>query len=115
MTLKITPLYNNNINPYFVFLDGFYYLHKSTLITMKDLQQNKKENEILIAVSEPELYKNNEIHSFGFKKYSSLLVNQDLVISKISSFKISDKLYNIYQIDIKDYENKKKIEKKFLK
>ena len=96
------PLYNN-INPYFVFLDGIYYLYKSTLLTVKDLQQN--ENEKVIAVSEPECDKNKETYS-SFKTYSSLLNNQDLIISKISSFNISYKLYNIYQINQKDYVNK---------
>ena len=110
LTLKLAPLYNN-INSYFVFLDGIYYMHKSTLITLKDLEQNKNENERIIAVSEPELDNNNIIYSIAFKKYCTLLNNQCLSISKIFSFNISEKFYNIYLISKKDI-NKNKVERK---
>ena len=68
MTLKLTPLFNNS-TLYFILFDGFYFIHKNTIITLQDFEENKNATEKLISVSEPELDKNNEPYSIPFKKY----------------------------------------------
>ena len=107
LNLKLTPLFNNNIL-YYILFDGFYNIHKNTIITLKDLEKNKNSKERLVAVSEPELEKNNEAYSIPFKKYFSWQNSQGFTISKISSFNISEKFYNIYSVENKDKDINKK-------
>ena len=101
LTLKLTPLFNSE-NNHFILFDGLYFLHKNTLITLQDFEQDTNAKEILIAVSEPELEKNNEIFSIPFKKYITWQNSQGYEISKISSFNILIKLYTIYLITKKE-------------
>ena len=107
LNLKLAPLFNNNI-PYYVFFDGFYHIQRNTIITMQDLENNKNSKERLVAVSEPELERNNEAYSIPFKKYFAYQNSQGYIISKISSFNLSQKLYNIYMISKKNNNNSKK-------
>ena len=56
LTLKLTPLFNN-INPYFVLFDGIYNINPYTIITLKDLEENKRnEKERIISVSDPKFF-----------------------------------------------------------
>ena len=69
LTLKLTPLFNND-NNYFILFDGLFYRHKHTIVTMIDYEKNKQAEEKLFAVSEPELEKNSEAYSIPLKKYN---------------------------------------------
>ena len=105
--LKLKPLFNNNI-PYYVLFDGIYHIQRNTIITLQDLEKNKNSKEKLVAVSEPQLEKNNETYSIPFKKYYEWQISKGYIISKISSFNISEKLYNIYIVEKKDKDNNQK-------
>ena len=111
ISLRLTPLFNNN-NNYFIIFDGTYYIYKNTIITLQDFEENLNAKEKLIAVSEPELENNNN-HSISIKKFINLQNNMGLNITKILSFKIAVRIYNIYLIEKRNKEiEKKKIEKK---
>ena len=111
LTLKLVPLFNND-GHHFIIFDGFYNINKNTLITLQDFEENLNPKEKIIGVSEPELEKNNETYSIPFKKYITWQNNLGFEISKISTFNISVKLYNIYIINKKEKDKKyqKKIE-----
>ena len=110
LTLKLTPLFNND-NNYFILFDGLFFLHKHTIVTMIDYEKNKNAEEKLFAVSEPELEKNAEAYSIPLKKYNIWQINQGYVMSKVSSFNISFKLYSIYLLVPRDKEMKNKYDK----
>jgi len=112
LTLKLTPLFNND-NNYFILFDGLFYLHKHTIVTMIDYEKNKQAEEKLFAVSEPELEKNAEAYSIPLKKYNIWQINQGYVMSKVSSFNISFKLYSIYLLIPRDKDLKKKYDKNY--
>ena len=95
LSLKLTPLFSCNSNNFIIF-DGIYLIHKNTLITLQDFEDNIKPKEKIIGVSEPNLESNNDVYSFTLKKYISWLNTQGFTASNISSFKLSYKLYNIY-------------------
>ena len=95
LSLKLTLLFNSD-NYYFIIFDGFYYIHKHTLITLQDLEENVNSIEKLIAVSETELEKNTNLYSISFKKYSQLKNSQGFNLSKVFSINTSMKYYNIY-------------------
>ena len=100
LSLKLTLLFNSD-NYYFILFDGIYYLHKHTLITLQDLEENSNSIEKLIAVSEPELEKNNS-YSISFKKYVQIKNSQGFNVSKIFSINTSMKYYNIYILSKKE-------------
>ena len=114
LDLKLSPLFNNNI-PYYILFDGLYYLHRNTIITLQDSEEKNNLKEKIIAVSDPELENNNEIYSISFKRYVSKLNNEGFIISKISSFNISLKIYNIYMITRKEKQAKRRFDKKISK
>jgi len=95
LSLKLTLLFNSD-NYYFILFDGVYYIHKHTLITLQDLEENTNSIEKLIAVSDPELEKNTNSYSINFKKYSQLKISQGFNLSKVFSINTSMKYYNIY-------------------
>ena len=107
LTLKIAPLFNSN-NPYYILFDGYFYIDKNTVITLKDFEEKKNATEMLIAVSEPELEKNNNIYSIPFKKYTEWQNKQGFIISNVLAFNISVKHYNVYIINSKEKELAKK-------
>ena len=101
LSLKLTPLLNNN-NNYFIIFDGCFSIYKHTLITLQDLEKNINSKEKLFAVSEPELEKNNEIQFLTFNKNNLSLNN--FILSKITTFNISLKYYNIYLVNKREKE-----------
>ena len=106
----MTPLLNNS-NNYFIIFDGSFSIYKHTLITLQDLEKNINSKEKLFAVSEPDLEKNNEIQYLTFNKNNISLHN--FILSKITTFNISLKYYNIYTVNRRDKEtNQKTVEKK---
>ena len=110
LTLKLTPLFNNDYKNFILF-DGLYFLHKKTIITMKDYRKNKNANEKLLSISTPELEKNNETYSLSLKNYTLWLNNQGYIISKLSSFEISYKSFIVYMIIQKNKNVEKNQEK----
>ena len=105
LTLKLAPLFNNN-NNHFIILDGLFSIQKYTIITIQDLEKSKKANEILLAVSDPDLQENINGLSMPIKQYSSMQNKLGYILTKISSFNISSKTYNIYILSKKE-SNKK--------
>ena len=107
LTLKLIPLFNHNIS-YFILFNGFYYIHKNTLITLQDFERNQKAKEILISVSEPELEnsKMKENYSILFKKYISFQKIDGFMFHKIISFNIKEKYFNVYMLTAKEKESK---------
>ena len=101
LSLKLTPLFNNN-NNYFIIFDGCYNIYKHTLITLQDLEKNINSKEKLFAVSGPDLEKNNEIQYLTFNNNNICLNN--FILSKITTFNISLKYYNIYLIHKREKE-----------
>ena len=107
LSLKLTLLFNSD-NSYFILFEGVYYLHKHTLITLQDLEENSNSIEKLIAVSEPELEKYTNSYSISFKKYMQIKNSQGFNISKIFSINISMKYYNIYILNKRKRESLQK-------
>ena len=110
LTLKITPLFNND-NSCFILFDGLFYIHRLTVISIIDYEKNKEAEEKVFAVSDPELEKNNETYSMSLKKYTIWQNNQGYNTSKVSSFNISFKLYNIYMLIPRDKDLKKQLKR----
>jgi len=112
LTLKLSPLFNNN-NNHFIIFDGLFSIQKDTIISFQDFEKSKKSNEILLAVSDPELQENIKGLSFSLKKFSSIQNKLGYMLSKISSFNISSKSYNIYILSKKE-SSKKYVQKNSL-
>ena len=112
LTLKLSPLFNNN-NNHFIIFDGLFSIQKDTIISYQDFEKSKKSNEILLAVSDPELQENIKGLSLPLKKYSSIQNKLGYLLSKISSFNISSKTFNVYILSKKE-SNKKYVQKKSL-
>ena len=109
LTLKLSPLFNNN-NNHFIIFDGLFSIQKDTIISFQDFEKSRKADEIMLAVSDPELQEKIKGLSFPFKKFSSIQNKLGYILSKISSFDISSKTYNIYILSKK--ESNKKYAKK---
>ena len=105
LTLKLAPLFNNN-NNHFIIFDGLFSIQKDTIISFQDFEKSKKVNEILLSASDPELQENIEGSSMPFKKYTSMQNKLGYILSKISSFNISSKTYNIYTLSKKESNQK---------
>ena len=101
LTLRLTLLFSSENNDFILF-DGLYDIHNHTLITIQDFEEDSNAIEKLVAVSEPELEKNNEFFNIPFKKYIILQNNKGFNISKISTFNLSIKQYNIYILTHKE-------------
>ena len=98
LTLKLTPLFNIDYNNYFILFDGLVHVHKNTIITLKDFEESNNPKEILLAVSDPQLEELQEIYSMTFQKYSTWQNNRGFTVTPLTSFHLSNKLYNIYSV-----------------
>ena len=104
ITLKLTPLFNNDINHILLF-DGQFWLQHNTLITIKDFEEdNINIIEKIVGVSSPELESLNETYSMSLKKYIAYQKNKGVILSKTLTFNISYKIYNIYILMNKERE-----------
>ena len=106
LTLKLSPLFNDDYNNYFILFDGIFSLHKNTIISLKDLEEGNSAKEKVLAVSEPELEKTPDLYSMQFNKYIAYQNNKGLNVSLISKFNLSTKLYSIYAIIPREREGK---------
>ena len=113
LTLKLTPLFNNE-NNHFILLDGLYFFQKHIVLTHQDFDENPNAKEEILGFSEPKLEKGTEKSSMSFKKYMNYQNNQGFEISKVLSFNKTAKYYNVYHIAKKEKEfMNKKAQKKF--
>ena len=74
LTLKLAPLFNNN-NNHFIIFDGIFSIHKDTIISFQDFEKSKKSNEVLLAVSDPELQENIKGHPCNLKNILQCKIN----------------------------------------
>ena len=98
LTLELTPFYNN-YNSHFIIFNGTYFLNQRTIISVLDLTHRNEQNEIVLGFSNPNLENIVESNPISSKKYiswQSILGNK---LTKIISFKIIMKLYNIYKLE----------------
>ena len=106
-TLKLSILYSSDYN-YFILFDGQYYLHSQTIITLQDSESKSIHKEKLVGVSEPSLDNSFHSSSVNFKKLIIWHNDQGFNITKLSSFNIINKIYNIYQISKKEKNKNEK-------
>ena len=106
-TLKLSILYSSD-NNYFILFDGQYYLHSQTIITLQDSESKSIHKEKLVGVSEPSLDNSFHSSSVNFKKLIIWHNGQGFNITKLSSFNIINKIYNIYQISKKEKNKNEK-------
>ena len=105
LTLHLTVLFNNESNLY-LFFDGFYNIDKNILITLTDIEDDINPKENLIFISN-QLEKNKAKKLFN--NYITKKNNFGFIISKIATFNLSLKLYNIYNISKQEIDSSKKI------
>ena len=104
LTLHLTLV--NNENNFYIFFDGFYNMDKNILITLTDIEDDVNPKERLIFISNHlEKDKANEL----FKNYMTKKNNFNFIVSKIASFNLSMKLYNIYNISKQEIVSNKNI------
>ena len=111
VTLRLTPLFNSDYN-YFILLDGVNLIHKHTVITMIDQEQNHFTEENVFSISEPRLELHTEIQPIPLRKYKKWLYDQDLTLSTVFCFNIYSKVYYIYMVLSKNKDVKKKTDNK---
>ena len=110
VTLKLTPLFNTE-NNYFILLDGVNFVHKHTIITMVDHEQNYFAEETIFSISEPRLEFETEVVPISLKKYKKWLYDQGFITSKVFSFNIYSKIYYIYMVLSRNKDFKRKMDK----
>ena len=110
VTLKLTLLFNSDYN-YFILLDGLCYIHKHTIITMVDHEQNHFAEETIFSISEPKLDLETEVLPISLKIYKKWLYDLGYTTSKVFSFNIYSKVYYVYMVIIKKRGINKKSER----
>ena len=110
VTLKLTLLFNSDYN-YFILLDGLCYIHKHTIITMVDHEQNHFAEETIFSISEPKLDLETEVLPISLKIYKKWLYDLGYTTSKVFSFNIYSKVYYVYMVIIIKRGINKKIER----
>ena len=110
VTLKLTPLFNTD-NNYFILLDGVNYIHKHSVITLVDQEQNHFAEENIFSISEPRLELETEIFPITLKRYKKWLYDQGFTLSKVFSFNIYSKFYYIYMVLSRNKDFKRKVDK----
>ena len=110
VTLKLTPLFNTD-NNFFILLDGVNYIHKHTIITMIDREQNHFAEENIFSVSEPKLELETDVFPISLKNYKKWLYDQGFTTTKIFSFNIYSKMYYIYMVLSRNKDFKKRMDK----
>ena len=115
LTLRLTALFNNE-NNHFILFNGTYVFNKSTIISVIDLSHKTELDERILGVSDPNLESPSDAN-ITLKKYIIWQSSLGFKLTKLFSYKISIKLYNIYVLDekIEGKLKKKESEKKFNK
>jgi hypothetical protein len=105
LTLHLTVLFNNE-NNFFIFFDGFYNIDKNILITLTDLEDEINPKEKIIFISN---HLEKDKAKTLFKNYMAKKNNYGFIVSKISTFNLCIKQYNIYNISKQEISTNKKI------
>ena len=108
LTLKLTPLFNNDYNSCYILLNGSFKLNINTIITLQDIKDQLDKDQKIISVSRPELEYPPEIYSITFQKYIFLIEKKNYKLSKIFDFVLGNKIISIYSIFQKDKDAYKK-------
>ena len=108
LTLNLKVLFNDDNNLY-IFFDGYYKINRNILISAIDLEENINAKEKILFSYNKEMKNYNNINLVSFKRY--IIQQEDLgfIISKIITINVSDKLYNIYNINKKERESELKM------
>ena len=101
LTLKLMPLFSTDFH-HFIIFDGFFDIKKYTFITLQDFEEYLSPKEKIIGVSEPNMEENNETYSMPINQYISMQNSEGFEVTKISTFNISIKSYNIYVLNKKE-------------
>ena len=84
--------------------------NKNTIISEIDLSHKTEIDEKILGVSGSNIeYVKEGTSSITLKKYIALQSHQGYKLSKLFSYQISIRLYNIYQLDIKRQKKEKKM------
>jgi len=98
LILKLTPFFNDN-NNHFILFNGTYSLEKSIIISIVELNFKSDINEKIFGVSSQDLeYETNGVSIKNYTLWQSNLGNK---LTKLFSFKIIERSYNIYKIEDK--------------
>ena len=104
LALKLTPFFNED-NNHFILFNGTYILDKNIIISFIKLNYKSDIKEIIFGVSSNHLeYESNNISLKNYILWQSTLGN---TLTKLFSYKINERSYNIYTL-----EDKKNIKKK---
>ena len=107
MALRLTPFFNED-NNHFILFNGTYILDKNIIISFVELNYKSDKKEIIFGGSFNHLeYKSNNISLENYILWQSTLGNK---LTKLFSYKINVRSYNIYKL-----EDKKNIIKKVSK
>ena len=101
LTLRLSPLFNNE-NNHFILFNGNYAFSKSTIVSIIDINHKNEIDERILGVSEPSLENDSDPNLMSIKKYIIWQSSQGYKLTKLFSYKISTKLYNIYTLDVKN-------------
>ena len=107
LTLNLKVLFNDHNNLY-IFFDGFYKINRNILISKIDLEENINAKEKILFISNREMKNNQNFNLISFKRYIYEQEDLGYTISKIISIKVSETLYNIYNINKMERESKLK-------
>ena len=110
LALRLTPFFSNENHNYILF-NGTYTFNKNTIVSEIDLSHKAEIDEKILGVSGSNLEYGQEKNSeITLKKYISWQSHQGYKLSKLFSYRISIRLYNIYQLDIKRQKKEKKVD-----
>jgi len=111
LTLYLIVLFNNDDN-FYIFFDGFYNIDKNIVITLTDLEDEINQKEKIIFISN---HLDKTKTKIIFKNYIAKRNHFGFNISKIATFNLSIKLYNIYNISKQEIVTNKNIISKRIK
>ena len=108
LVLRLTPFFSNENYNYILF-NGTYAFNKNTIISEIDLSHKTEIEEKILGVSGSNLEYDKEANStITMHKYIDWQSQQGYKLSKLFSYRISIRLYNVYQLDIKRQKKEKK-------
>ena len=110
LVLRLTPFFSNENYNYILF-NGTYAFNKNTIISEIDLSHKTEIEEKILGVSGSNLEYDKEANStITMHKYIDWQSQQGYKLSKLFSYRISIRLYNVYQLDIKRQKKEKKFD-----
>ena len=111
LILRLTPLFNNDYNSYFILLDGSFKLYKNTVMTLQENKNLVDTGQKIISVSKPELEFPSEIYIMQFQKYVNFIGKKNYRLAKILDLNLSNKLITVYSITAKEKEVDNKLKR----